>query len=510
MDITRKAFMRGTAISGAAIALSALTGCKGAAKASSNGSNNQTEIVASDFVDADIVVVGGGMSGLSATVSAASEGKSVVLIEANTALGGNGTGTEGVFACGSSLQKAAGIEFSFEDIISEELSFFNYRIDALSWKDLVNASADNITWLMNQGVTFSAVDNYHGQGKFAGFHWFAGSSKDGYIDPMSTKVNELGVNVLLGSRARELLMADGRISGIIAETSNGSYTQINCSAVILASGGYCDNDEKMVEVGVDLSTLTRKGFPHHQGDGLDMALSVGGVDSRMKHCVMREPGCQGYAFESALGAMGLHNGGPFVFVNGNGERYTNENCIAQNQANAANCILSQRKSYAVVNDAVLQWLDQNTAPGIAAAAADAIDKGAEVYKADTLEALAKNIGVDPNTLVETFARYNSQCTTAHDEDFGKDASMMKSMSTGPFWAFRHGFFYFSTVGGIRTSRRFEVLGTDYEPIPGLWAVGTDGCELYRESYTVMVPGSCNANNVNSGRTAGANAAAYVG
>jgi fumarate reductase flavoprotein subunit len=55
----------------------------------------------------------------------------------------------------------------------------------------------------------------------------------------------------------------------------------------------------------------------------------------------------------------------------------------------------------------------------------------------------------------------------------------------------------------------EVINASGEAVPGLYAVGTDGCELYRETYTMNVPASCNANNCHSGRTAAKNAAAAL-
>lgn len=72
------------------------------------------------------------------------------------------------------------------------------------------------------------------------------------------------------------------------------------------------------------------------------------------------------------------------------------------------------------------------------------------------------------------------------------------MEEGPFWAFQMGLFYFATLGGVATNRNFEVIDVNQKPIAGLWAVGTEGCELYRETYTVMVPASCMGNNINSG------------
>ena len=116
--------------------------------------------------------------------------------------------------------------------------------------------------------------------------------------------------------------------------------------------------------------------------------------------------------------------------------------------------------------------------------------------------------VDADALQESIERYNGFCRDGSDEDFNKDPEMLIPFEEGPYWAFKHGLFYFSTIGGIATNRRFEVVDASGSPIPGLYAVGTDGCELYLETYTVMVPASCNANNVNSGRVAGREAAEY--
>lgn len=513
----RRSFLKGAAITGGVFALAGITtGClpsegKGASTAAgSEDIWSADEIPSADeTIDADVCIVGAGVSGLSAAVAASSGGANVVVLEANSLVGGNGSGTEGCFACGSSLQKAAGIEFQLKDVIARELQFFNYRIDALAWKDLVDATSGNIDWLMEQGVTFGAVDTYHGQGQLEGFHWFEPNVTEGYINPMQAKAEKQGAQFLLETRARKLTKnADGEINGVLAEKSDGSTLLVNAKAVVLASGGYADNDDKMREMGVDPNRIVRKGFPHHMGDGLDMAVGVGGVDTRTKHCIMREPGLEGYSFETPVGAMGVRLGGPWLFVNGNGERYTNENCVATNQAHAANAVLSQKDSFAIVNQSVLEWLDSNTAPGIKDGFDDAIKAGASIWKADTIQDLAQAAGLPADTLAESLERYNGFCKAASDDDFAKEPEMLMSMTDGPFYALHQGFFCFSTIGGIDTDRQFRVLDAQGSPILGLWAVGTDGCGLYRETYTVMIPGSCNANNINSGRQAGTAAAVY--
>ncbi|MEC4271732.1 FAD-dependent oxidoreductase [Adlercreutzia sp. R25] len=515
-DFTRRNFFKAAGVFGGIAAVSGLAGCAPQQTGAQNDlaetgaaseSSNAPAYDIAETKDCDIVVVGGGMSGLAAAVSASEEGHHVVLIEANTNTGGNGHGTEGIFACGSSLQKELGINFTFEDVIAEEFNFFNYLIDALAWKDLVEASADNVDWLASNGVLFDGVDNYRGQGKLDAFHWYAGGAAAGYIEPMTAKAEAQGVEILYSTRGRELVTDNGRVCGIVAEAKDGSYVQINAKGgVILATGGYADNDDKLREMGINPDRVARKGFPCHEGDGLDMAVAVGGVDERNRRCVMREPGTRGCDFESALGALAIRNGGPVMYVNQNGERFTNENAIVHNDAFACNCILKQKSSFTIANDAILAAIDANVPPIVdnlsTAAAAALSEEGAGVFKADTIEELAAQIGVEGDKLASELAHYNELCQAGRDTDFGKEPEALVAMESGPFWAFEHGLFYFSTIGGIKTNRSFEVCDADDEPIAGLWAVGTDGCNLYGDTYTVMMPASCMANNINSGRCAG--------
>lgn len=522
MELSRRNFIQAMAATGALAGAMGLAACapgNGATDMAATGEDEGTEAIEpSEVKSADIVVVGGGMSGLAAAVAASAEGNSVIVLEATAALGGNGLGTEGVFGCGSSLQKSQGIEFTFSEIIAKEAEFFNYRIDTLAWKDMVENSAGNIDWLMDNGVLIDHVDDYRGMGGFAGFHWWGGfvedgyiskdGAKNGYITPMNAKAEEQGVEFLFETRALKLVMDNGAVAGIQAQRGDESWLQIDCKAVILATGGYVDSDEKLREIGMNPEGIVRKGTPGHNGDGFDMAMTAGGVDTRLKHCLMKEPGVVGHPFESALGAMGVRIGGPYLFVNQNAERFTNEDCTSLNQAYMGNVVATQPKVFAIVNQTVLEQIDATRTPGIIADAQAAMESGAEAYCADTLDELAGKLGVDAAALTETLDRYNTYCAQGKDDDFAKDPAQLVAMEEGPFWGFQMGENYFASLGGIATNRNFEVTDVDGNAIGGLYAVGADGCELYRETYTVMVPASCMANNINSGRQAGLNAIAY--
>ena len=87
---------------------------------------------------------------------------------------------------------------------------------------------------------------------------------------------------------------------------------------------------------------------------------------------------------------------------------------------------------------------------------------------------------------------------------------MVALKTAPFYIFRQDLAFWTSIGGIDTNRNMEVITAKGEVVPGLFAAGTDGCNLYRETYTMTVPASCNANNCNSGRIAARSAFALLG
>ena len=167
-NVTRRRFLQGAGMTAASIAaVSMLGGCsaKGNTEADTAAQNQVATYEPSETMDVDIVVVGSGSSGVAAAVQAAELGAKTLLLEKSTQTGGNGRLTEGMFAINSQMQKQLGVGdgVTFTDIIAAEQEFFNYRINNLLWKDMVDASGDNIDWMASHGVKFSGVvDDYHG------------------------------------------------------------------------------------------------------------------------------------------------------------------------------------------------------------------------------------------------------------------------------------------------------------------------------------------------------------
>ncbi len=507
-NISRRSFLKGVAATAALTAASSLMGTAALADdAADTLLGKETETY-----EAEIVVVGSGSSGICATVQAAELGKKTICLECNGYLGGNGNGTEGMFAVGSKMQKEQnkGADITFKQIVATEQEFFNYRVNALFWKDMVTNSAANLDWLIENGVIFSGViDNYYGLGKFDAFHWFQDGKGSNFISPMAAKAEELGATFMTETRGRELILKDGKVAGILA-TKGDAVIRINCPVVILASGGYANNEEMMKERGYDLTYSINNGVPGHNGDGLKMAIQAGALDVSRQRGFLREPFSYGIDFFASM-TQSIHRGGPVLWVNQDAQRYCNENCGAITPGNNSNAVHTQKTSYLIIDQGIIDTIVAN-GTDIQGQVDEAVaaNPANNIYKADTIAELAEKIGLDAEALVATVDHYNEMCDNGDDEDFDKPADKMVALRNAPYYIFRQDLAFWTSVGGISTNRNMEAIDEFGVAIPGLYAVGTDGCELYRETYTMNVPASCNANNVNSGRTAAKNAAAYIG
>lgn len=512
--VSRRRFLQGAGLAAASMAaVGMVAGCASQGKADESlaATGEAKSYDPSEVMDVDVVVVGSGSSGVAATVQAAELGAKTLLLEKSSQTGGNGRLTEGMFAINSQMQKEKGIgdDVTFTDIIAAEQEFFNYRINNLLWKDMVDASGDNIDWMVSHGVEFSGVvDDYHGLGKFDCFHWFGNEGSGScYIDPMIESAKSLGATVMTETPAVDLIIENGKVAGLYAQKADGSILQVNAKAVILTSGGYAQNEEIMAERGWDLTFSHNNGVEGHDGDGLRMAISAGAHDVSRERAFLREAYSYGIDFFADM-SQTIHRGGPELYVNQDGERYTNEGCGSFVPQCVGNAVHTQPQSYMVLSkDIIDEFVKRSGYQQLQADMDDAAAQcpGDNIYKADTIEELAKLQGLDPATLQATVDRYNELCAKGVDEDFNKDAKDMVPVKTAPFYIFRQDMAFWTSIGGIDTNRKMEVITPRGEAIPGLYAAGTDGCNLYRETYTMSVPASCNANNCNSGRTAARNA-----
>lgn len=513
VDLNRRDFLTGAALVAAgAMSCNVLSGCSaGSAEKDETTQSGgavaaqDEEIVAAETLDADVVVVGAGISGLAASVQAAELGLSVVQLEVNGNVGGNGQGTEGIFAVGSDRQKEEGIDLTLADIVSSEQDFFKYKVNALYWKDMVEQSSETLKWLEGNGVEFSGlVDDYPPLGAVKTMHWWKNGDGWSYINPMADKASQMGVDIRLNTRGFKLIMNGDAVSGIYAKDSKDNVLQINAPVVILATGGFADNPEKLSALGIHADEVFVRSFGGHMGDALDMAVAAGAQDRSVLSAFLRETTVGDIEFASPFSIFFFSNGS-LLWVNEDGERFADENCLSITSGCMSNANSNQAQPYGVFSRAILE-----SAGAEAVAQCDeALEGGNEyVYSASTVEDLAKEMGVPVEGLVATVERYNSFCDNGLDEDFGKSEDALIRLEP-PYYGVRFQYCYMSSIGGIHTSRKAEVLDAKGFPMPGLYAVGSDGCELYYGTYTISVCSSYNGNNVYSGRNAARNALEYI-
>ncbi len=530
--ISRRAFLTGVAGVGAVAAVGALAGCSpqdqaptGSGSESNSGSTSTTEPEApaapaqvDKTYDTDLLIIGGGGSGLACAVQAALDGTNFILIEKNSQLGGNASFVEGMFAINSKMADEQGIHVTAAEIVEDELVRGQHRQNAAFWLDLCNKSAENIDWCLEQGVEYSGtIDDYYG-GLHPTFHWFKDNKAAiGYVEPMIKRVEDLDVEVHLSTAATQLIMQDGKVAGAYADGPDGT-TQYNARAIVFATGGFGGNPDLIEKQGWDIEHLFVVGSPNAAGDAYTMAMAVGAKDFMPDSCqsiLYNIPALPPIDFHNdsqnpVNGYFGIAAGGPVLWVNEQCQRYSRENltddnlvlqCIPGKQ-NIANYVVFDQSifdTYFGTTDDAKKMFD------------DAVesDKGDTLVKADSLEDLPAAFDLDKEAFMATVDRYNELCKLGVDEDLGKSADKMVAIESGPFYIAKLGYSYFFECGGVTTDIERRVLDNNHDPIPGLYAIGNDGNMNYRHVYTINMPGTAFGNQVNSGREAAQNAKTYL-
>lgn len=466
-----------------------------------------------EMMSCDIVVVGSGVSGMCAAVQAVNLGKKVIVIESCRHIGGNWNVTYGAMAVNSPQSRKLGIKVDGQALVNQELRLFNYQVDAKLWRDMVNMSGENIQWLMEQGVEINPQLEPYTAGEVNApvFHtWVAGSAP---AKKMQATYEKAGGVVLNETKGKSLMMKDGQIAGIIAEKKDGQVIQIECKAVISAGGGYSSN-VKMVSSIIGIEDYANRGIGDNDGSTIHMCINSGaksllGHENVLADLIPRQmtkvKDWLNY-IHSKPGSYPFH-----VNVNQDGERYVDESCTLKLYAFSPAASFSQERTFRIYDQEKLKKLEEISQLGMYDVFKTAADKGeAGIFRADTFEELALKLGLDPESFAETMRTYNNYCETGKDLEFDKVSEFLQGFTKPPFYGWENGYQIPATFEGVDYNAKMQVLTEQRQPIPGLYVAGTDGAKLWRDYYSLTIPGSCNANNIYSGRVSALSAVQYVG
>ena len=470
-----------------------------------------------ETIVSDVLIVGGGFAGLAAAVQAGENGDNVILIEGQSVLGGNGQGVEGTFAVDSKFQQEQGVTIEKSIIMQEELGKPQWAVDGLYYVDLIKNSAANIEWAVEKGAALSGlIDNYPigpTAGKVDSFHWWLnGAAGVGYIPFMSEAARNYGVDIRLNNRGLEFSYDEsGDVDGVYALDAFGDLVNYKARCVIIATGGFANDERRLVRNGFDLDNLELVGTPGHYGDGINMAIAAGASEhtgvcylkyNRIGHDYDIEtfgPFWSAFCF-----------GGSFLWLNVDCERFVDEACalevgntITQSAPvhNQPGCVC-----YSVFDAAVCQeQMDANKemadewGDDLAEQLQGRIDEGDDVWTADTLEEVAEKAGLDPEAFVTAVQEYNDACDKGVDEWFGKPAEYLAKIETAPFYVTRIHPTMEGPLGGVKVDRTFRAKLDKGGVMNNVFVIGLDGMMLYRDVYPMDVPGSASAECLNGGR-----------
>lgn len=474
----------------------------------------------------DLIVVGSGPSGLASAISGAENGADVIVVEKANSTGGAANMGMGPFAAGTKIQRKNMIGLTPDKAYEIFMNYTHYRTDARLVRAYIDKSADTIEWLQDMGVEFAGAMKYF-PGSEASWHvvkpetGFPGPrSAATMIKRMTERANELGIRFLFDTRVKEIVKKDGRATGVRAADASGRELEIDSKAVVIACGGYGNNPEMVKELlGY---TLDVDIFPHRVpgivGDGVKMAWAAGAARSEMNmELTSKVHGLH----ESAMSDQVFRQPSALC-VDYLGYRVFNEE-VMENTTFLGNAVsqLKKRSAFAIIDSKILRkWAKQGIdlpGPGpdldIKRAEADLndmIEEGLDtVFAADSLEELADKIGLNKKNFLETVEEYNACCEKNYDDVLGKDHRYLTALKGPRFYAGRFNPSAYGSLGGIKINHKTEVIDEEWEPIPGLYAVGTDACSIYGDSYVFVLPGNTMGFCLNSGRMAGENATNYI-
>lgn len=333
-----------------------------------------------------------------------------------------------------------------------------------------------------------------------------------YFDTLYQHFTQLGGEYMLETEAYELLYdkETNTVTGVKARGADGTEYIINARAVILATGGFCGNGEMTSELLSDQyyplkGKWNMVGMTQNDGKMIASALDIGAGTYNIGMAPIVHIGGSRvllYDFETytveidgetrtvALNdvPMIMAISGNVMAVNEYGERFAAETGLG---------FLEPWKGgpefYAIWSDDQIQkvkeegfdtvtvgaFINQGGVPtGYPIKELDevieaAMEKGI-CYKADTLEELAEELGIDVDNFLQTVENYNRYCAEGVDADFGKAADFLVPIKDGPYYAFVGAPYAYSTCGGLDVNTQFQVLRLDGQtPINGLYACGTD-------------------------------------
>ena len=504
--------------------------------------SKEPEIAEKDIVathDTDILVVGCGTGGMFAVATAAECGAKVIGIDRFAV----GTGVRGdLGAIDSRYQKKWGTKIDKFDFITMATQYAGGHIQ----QDLVrlwcDKSGEAIDWYGDL-LAERGVELWHESGdkddhtryehfaighspRFAGTNDGTGKKLSGNKVLFDYAVKK-GARFDYNTRMIKLEKKNGRVTGVIAENADGKYVRYNAAkGVVVATGGYAQNWKMMEALQPwNIRIIGRNGaMPGAHGDGIRACLWAGAKMDETHSIMMFDrvalrPDQKTGPETARSGDSGFFWIGsqPWLKVNADGKRFMNESGTYENILHADE-YQKGHCHYTIFDSNWVQYAEKFKMHGCSRLFP--FENGADpnrtwkqehdknlpaliakgyVQKADTIEELAKKLGLPPAQLKATVARNNELYRKGEDVDYGKEKHRLSPVDKAPFYGAKNTGWMLCTMDGIQINTNMNAIDTEGNPIPGLFVIGNDSGGYFANEYPNLATGMACGRTVTFGR-----------
>ena len=486
--------------------------------------------------DTDLLIIGAGNGGMMAAATAADAGMKFILCEQNTVMG---DARHWIGAIDTKAMAAANVTVQKDRVLNELARYASYKCDMDVIKMWMNNSAEMLDYLESLGFRNSVhiAPESHVGGNNMEYYvpsiWHTADLPEGTEAKdrhqfLEQYIQEKGYGVQYSMTLVRLVQDDaGKVTGAIFTNEKGEFVKINAKNVILATGGYPGNP-KMIKALAPIITecvTANSYFAPDTGMGIRAGIWAGAkMDTEPAPMIFDRgivaPGVKAGYVDDGNGnlvwpgtvSQDMLGTQPHLKVNKEGYRFANESC-PYDFLNYAASLQTDGVYAAIVDSNITEDIIEYDQYGCAQIAVNMAQVGyilpmlegnvanGLAFKADTIEDLAKQMGLPVDTLTATVKRYNDLAAKGVDEDFGKEAYRMKALDTAPYYGYFMGGSLLTTCDGLRINRKCQVYDTKHKVIEGLYCVGDCSGSFFAGNYPEYFVGVAVGRTMTQGRYA---------
>ncbi|MBR9729580.1 flavocytochrome c [Shewanella intestini] len=441
----------------------------------------------------DVLVVGTGGAGFSAAVSAHDNGAKVLMIEKEPVIGGNAKlAAGGMNAAWTDQQKAKNIKDSVESMFKDTMKGGHNINNPKLVKILSSHSKASVDWLTSMGADLNDVGRMGGASANRAHRPTGGAGVGAHVvQVLYDNAVKRNIEIRMNSRGVEILKADnGQVKGVLVKGKYKGYYWVKASAVVMATGGFGKNNERVAKYAPKLKGFTSTNQPGATGDGLDVAINAGAGTTDIKYI-------QAHPTLSVKGGVMVTEavrGNGAILVNREGKRFVNE-ITTRDKAAAAILKQTGKTAFLIFDDSVrksLSKINKYIKLGVAPTDASPVKLG-------------NSLGINGKALAATIVQYNKLVKAGKDTDFARP-NLPRALNEGSYYAIEVTPGVHHTMGGVTIDTKTEVMTNDNQVIPGLFGAGEVTGGIHGAN---RLGGNAISGIVTFGRLAGENAAKFA-